>query len=34
KVFDLRGMTLVFTLLSGVYLYRHIPAEQKEQLKK
>ncbi|MGL4796317.1 MAG: septation protein A, partial [Aeromonas jandaei] len=34
KVFGLLGMTLVFTLLSGVYLYRHIPADQKEQLKK
>jgi intracellular septation protein len=34
KVFGLLGMTLVFTLLSGVYLYRHIPAEHKEQLKK
>jgi intracellular septation protein len=27
-------MTLVFTLLSGVYLYRHLPAEQKGELKK
>ncbi|ATL91497.1 MAG: septation protein A [Aeromonas sobria] len=34
KVFGLLGMTLVFTLLSGVYLYRHIPAEQKNELKK
>lgn len=34
KVFGLLGMTLVFTLLSGVYLYRHLPAEQKGELKK
>ncbi|CAJ1805287.1 septation protein A [Aeromonas veronii] len=33
KVFGLLGMTLVFTLLSGVYLYRHIPAEQLSQQK-
>lgn len=30
KVFGLLGMTLVFTLLSGFYLYRHLPAEQKK----
>ncbi|MDO2949224.1 septation protein A [Aeromonas simiae] len=30
KVFGLLGMTLVFTLLSGLYLYRHLPAEQKK----
>ena len=34
KVFGLLGMTLVFTLLSGVYLYRHMPAEQKAEQKK
>ena len=34
KVFGLLGMTLVFTLLSGVYLYRHLPAEQKAEQKK
>ncbi|MGL4351818.1 MAG: septation protein A [Plesiomonas shigelloides] len=34
KVFGLLGMTLVCTLLSGVYLYRHMPAEQKSALKK
>jgi intracellular septation protein len=33
-VFGLLGMTLVFTLLSGVYLYRHLPAEQKNEMKK
>ncbi|HHQ4543118.1 TPA: septation protein A [Aeromonas veronii] len=33
KVFGLLGMTLVFTLLSGVYLYRHIPADQLSQQK-
>ncbi|MCS3457772.1 intracellular septation protein [Aeromonas sp. BIGb0405] len=33
KVFGLLGLTLVFTLLSGVYLYRHMPAEQKEAQK-
>ena len=34
KVFGLLGMTLVFTLLSGVYLYRHMPAEQNAEQKK
>lgn len=34
KVFGLLGMTLLFTLLSGVYLYRHLPAEQKAEQKK
>ncbi|WP_140921143.1 septation protein A [Limnobaculum xujianqingii] len=29
KVFGLTGLTLVFTLLSGIYIYRHIPDEQK-----
>ena len=33
KVFGLLGMTLVFTLLSGVYLYRHMPAEQNAEQK-
>ncbi|WP_042859792.1 septation protein A [Dickeya sp. NCPPB 3274] len=27
KVFGLTGLTLVFTLLCGVYIYRHLPAE-------
>lgn len=27
KVFGLLGMTLLFTLATGFYLYRHIPAE-------
>ena len=30
KVFGLLGMTLLFTLLTVFYLYRHLPAEQKE----
>lgn len=29
KVFGLTAMTLIFTLLSGVYIYRHIPQEEK-----
>lgn len=29
KVFGLTGLTLVFTLLSGVYVYRHMPEDQK-----
>ncbi|ADM98424.1 predicted inner membrane protein [Dickeya dadantii 3937] len=27
KVFGLTGLTLIFTLLCGVYIYRHLPAE-------
>ncbi len=30
KVFGLTVLTLVFTLLSGIYIYRHMPAEQKK----
>ncbi|VXC84054.1 putative intracellular septation protein involved in cell division [Enterobacterales bacterium 8AC] len=30
KVFGLTALTLVFTLLSGIYIYRHMPAEQKK----
>ncbi|GAA3612718.1 MAG: septation protein A [Gibbsiella quercinecans] len=30
KVFGLTALTLVFTLLSGVYIYKHMPAEQKK----
>lgn len=30
KVFGLTILTLVFTLLSGIYIYRHMPAEQKK----
>lgn len=30
KVFGLTLLTLVFTLLSGVYIYRHMPEEQKK----
>ncbi|WP_110875893.1 septation protein A [Franconibacter helveticus] len=29
KVFGLTALTLIFTLLSGVYMYRHMPAEEK-----
>ncbi|ELY5829241.1 septation protein A [Cronobacter turicensis] len=29
KVFAIPGLTLVFTLLSGVYIYRHMPQEEK-----
>jgi len=29
KVFGLTGLTLVFTLISGVYIYRLMPQEQK-----
>lgn len=28
KVFGLTGLTLLFTLVCGVYIYRHLPAEQ------
>ncbi|SLM63141.1 MULTISPECIES: septation protein A [Dickeya] len=27
KVFGLTGLTLVFTLVCGIYIYRHLPAE-------
>ncbi|WP_431222300.1 septation protein A [Serratia sp. L9] len=30
KVFGLTVLTLVFTLLSGIYIYRHMPQEQKK----
>lgn len=30
KVFGLLGLTLLFTLLTVAYLYRHLPAEQKK----
>ncbi|WP_192456908.1 septation protein A [Musicola keenii] len=30
KVFGLTGMTLVFTLLCGIYIYRHLPVEQEK----
>ncbi|EOC1314670.1 septation protein A [Cronobacter turicensis] len=29
KVFAIPGLTLLFTLLSGVYIYRHMPQEEK-----
>lgn len=29
KVFGLTGITLVFTLISGIYMYRHMREEQK-----
>ena len=29
KVFGLTGLTLIYTLLSGVYVYRHMTEEQK-----
>jgi intracellular septation protein len=29
-VFGLTVLTLVFTLLSGVYIYRHMPDEEKK----
>lgn len=29
KVFGLLGMTLLFTLATGLYLYRHLPAESR-----
>ncbi|TKI08140.1 septation protein A [Martelella alba] len=29
KVFGLTGLTLIFTLLSGVYVYRHMTEDQK-----
>lgn len=31
KVFGLTILTLAFTLLSGVYIYRHLPAEDKNK---
>lgn len=31
KVFGLTALTLVFTLLSGIYIFRHMPDEQKKQ---
>lgn len=30
KVFGLTALTLIFTLISGVYIYRHMPVEQKK----
>ncbi|QCR36220.1 septation protein A [Nissabacter sp. SGAir0207] len=30
KVFGLTALTLVFTLFSGIYIYRHMPEEQKK----
>ena len=30
KVFGLLGATLVFTVLSGLYLYKHLPKKQTE----
>lgn len=30
KVFGLTVLTLAFTLLSGIYIYRHMPEEQKK----
>lgn len=33
KVFGLTALTLVFTLLSGIYIYRHMPEEQKNSYK-
>jgi len=30
KVFGLTALTLMFTLLSGIYIYRHMPEEQKK----
>ncbi|CAI0691559.1 Probable intracellular septation protein A [Serratia entomophila] len=30
KVFGLTVLTLVFTLISGIYIYRHMPEEQKK----
>lgn len=29
KVFGLTALTLIFTLLSGIYIYRHVPGEEK-----
>ena len=29
KVFGLTALTLIFTLLSGIYIYRHMPQEDK-----
>ncbi|WP_330981916.1 MULTISPECIES: septation protein A [Enterobacterales] len=29
KVFGLTALTLVFTLLSGIYIYRHMPQDEK-----
>ncbi|WAT04394.1 septation protein A [Rouxiella badensis] len=31
KVFGLTVLTLVFTLLSGIYIFRHMPEEEKEE---
>ncbi|MCX2958314.1 MAG: septation protein IspZ, partial [Serratia symbiotica] len=30
KVFGLTALTLVFTLISGIYIYRHMPEETKK----
>jgi hypothetical protein len=30
KVFGLTALTLIFTLLSGVYIYRHMPQDDKQ----
>ncbi|STG54635.1 putative intracellular septation protein [Escherichia coli] len=29
KCFGLTALTLIFTLLSGIYIYRHMPQEDK-----
>lgn len=34
KVFGLTGVTLLFTLICGVYIYRHLPGDQENQKKK
>ncbi|MEI6897804.1 MAG: septation protein A [Psychromonas sp.] len=32
KVFGLLGITLLFTVLSGIYLYKHMPQESKDKV--
>ncbi|BDH45653.1 putative intracellular septation protein A [Salmonella enterica subsp. enterica serovar Choleraesuis] len=31
KVFGLTGLTLLFTLISGIYMYRHMPENQEDK---
>jgi len=31
KVFGMMALTLSFTLITGIYLYRHLPKEEKQQ---
>ncbi len=30
KVFGLLGLTVIFTLLTGIYLYKHLPKQEEK----